>query len=361
MPDGSMNIAVSLALLLFSFLLIGVVTDKFFIPSLENIAGWLKLSESVAGATLLAFGSSAPELFTALIAMLMIGSQPSFGVGNIIGSALFQILVVIGFTAIVKTTYLRWRPVLRDGFVYCLAVLMVYLFARDGTFTRVEGILLVGTYLLYLALLVFWSRLAKTAPKKNTENEEQTATSGELLQRLALTARPIEFFLEPLPDPKKNKAWTLPLFFLSLFLIGGGAWIFVEAGVRVAHALDIDPTIIALTIIAGGSSIPEIFSSAIVARRGQGDMAIANALGSNTFDILISLGLPVLLATFLYGDIDQVGDANITSSIILLFATLLMVLGLLALQKFRASRPFGVFLVICYVVYVYGAYQGWLG
>lgn len=90
-------------------------------------------------------------------------------------------------------------------------------------------------------------------------------------------------------------------------------------------------------------------------------MAIANALGSNSFDILVCLGLPALIATLIYGNIENVGGPNITSSTILLFATLVMVIGLLAVQRFKANRPFGILLVLSYGLYVVGVYRGWIG
>ena len=87
-------------------------------------------------------------------------------------------------------------------------------------------------------------------------------------------------------------------------------------------------------------------------------MAIANAIGSNIFDVLISLGLPVLCYCAMYGDVEGLGGATITSSIVLLLATLLMVIGLLAAQRFRIGRVFGVGLMLVYAVYVVSAYVG---
>jgi Ca2+/Na+ antiporter len=114
--------------------------------------------------------------------------------------------------------------------------------------------------------------------------------------------------------------------------------------------------------LAGGSSIPEMISSAIVAKQGRGDMAIANAIGSNIFDILMSLGLPVLIFILIKGQpLTDLGGANITSSIILLFTTLIVVVLLLFIQRFKASRPFGLFLMFLYVIYVVAAYMGWIG
>jgi K+-dependent Na+/Ca+ exchanger-like protein len=354
-----MDILVSAILLLLAFVVIGIITERYFIPSLEHIAGWLGLSENVAGATLLAFGSSAPELFTATLTIVLAQSEPSFGVGSIIGSALFQILVVIGFAAAVKTSYLHWGPVIRDGTVYAIAVVMLFLFVRDGRLTTWEAVTLVGSYLLYLLILLlgprFEPREEQRRIQRRTVNERRRASGAS-----GPVSRSLRLALAALPTPQDSRRWTVPVFLLSLIGIGAASWILVHSGVDIARSLSIDPTIVALTFIAAGSSAPELVSSAIVAHRGKGDMAIANALGSNSFDIFVSLGLPVLIATLVYGDIEDVGGPNITSSTILLFATLVMVIGLLAMQRFKASRPFGFLLMLCYGLYVAGAYQGWI-
>jgi K+-dependent Na+/Ca+ exchanger-like protein len=355
-----MDILASAILLLLAFVAIGIVTERYFIPSLEHIAGWLGLSDNVAGATLLAFGSSAPELFTALLTIVLAQSEPSFGVGSIIGSALFQILVVVGFAAAVKTSYLHWGPVIRDGAVYAIAVILLFMFVQDGRLTAWEAATLVGSYVLYLLILLlgprFEPREEQRRIQRRTANERRRASNAS-----GPVSRWLRLVLAALPTPPDRLRWAAPVFLLSLMGIGAASWVLVRSGVDIARSLSIDPTIVALTIIAGGTSAPELVSSAIVARRGQGDMAIANALGSNSFDIFVSLGMPVLIATLIYGDIEDVGGPNITSSTILLLATLIMVVGLLAVQRFKASRPFGIVLVLCYVLYVIGAYRGWIG
>ena len=90
-------------------------------------------------------------------------------------------------------------------------------------------------------------------------------------------------------------------------------------------------------------------------------MAIANAIGSNIFDILMSLGLPLLIFTAMRGPVSDLGGANVMSSLLLLFFTLLMVVVLLASQKFKATKVFGMFLVAVYALYVAAAYLGWIG
>ena len=136
-------------------------------------------------------------------------------------------------------------------------------------------------------------------------------------------------------------------------------WLVLAAEV-LAAGFGVPSTIVALTILAGGSSVPEMISSAIVSRQGRGDMAISNAIGSNVFDILISMGLPIFIYTLINGDLTDFGGENVTSSIFLLFATLIAVFVLLASQRFKAGRAVGILLMVAYVIYVVMAYTGYL-
>lgn len=115
-----------IALLLISFYLLAVICNEFFVESLDRISNKLKLSSDVAGATFMAMGSSAPELFTSLIAVLRDGGgHADVGAGTIVGSAIFNILVIIGASAAFKAAKLRWQPVVRDTLFYCLSILLL--------------------------------------------------------------------------------------------------------------------------------------------------------------------------------------------------------------------------------------------
>ena len=361
-----MEILISLIIIAITFYTLSEVVDKYFIKSLDNISRWLKLTPSVAGATLLAFGTSAPEISTALIALNRGGDSISTGVGTIVGSAIFQILVVIGFAAAVKTSYLDWRPVVRDGVFYAYSVGLLVLFVQDGKFDRLESVILVGSYFLYLILLFVWTKFVKENDIDFNEFEiaEEDETKFEEKSIIGkiwfLLTWPINKILSIIPDATKKPGWTIPVFIISLAIIGAGSYFMVNAAETLAIAIGIPTAIVALTVLAGGTSIPEVISSAVVSKQGRGDMAIANAIGSNIFDILMSLGLPVLIYTFTVGDLTNIGGSNITSSILLLFITLLAVLLLLASQRFKASRPFGFFLIFLYVIYVFAAYGGWI-
>lgn len=388
-----MSIWLALLVILLAFYVMTEIVDRHFIKSLDNIADWMNLPPSVAGATLLALGTSAPEISTALFALFLEGASPATGVGTIVGSAIFQILVVIGFAAVVKTSYLNWRPVMRDSIFYAFSVGLLILFVADNKFTLIEGIAFVSSYFLYLFILYLWTKYVNEDSSRvsrggfdlpngsariqfegaqhhfdtprpieaiEKDMEGETARNPFKILQKSL-GYPVEFLMNLIPDPEEKPRWTIPVFVLSLVIIAGASFFLVKAAEALAVAINIDKAIIALTILAGGSSIPEMISSAIVAKQGRGDMAIANAIGSNIFDILMSLGLPVLIYIIIKGEpLNGLGGANINSSIILLFTTLIVVVLLLFVQRFKASRPFGLFLIFLYVIYVIAAYMGWI-
>lgn len=363
-----MPIWLSLLIVLVAFYVLAALVDGPFIASLDLLARWMKLPSSVAGATLLAFGTSAPEISTALVALFAEGAHPSTGVGSIVGSAIFQILVVVGFAAVVKASTLDWRPVLRDSVFYALSIALLIVFVRDDRLTLVEAWVLVGAYAVYLAVMGYWARnveeLEELEELEEPDEPEQAAETEReprhVLRLLRVLTWPIDRLIGLIPDPEAKPRWTLPVFGLSLATISFACYWLVFAAEDLARALSVPPAIIALTILAGGSSIPELVSSVTVSRQGRGDMAIANAIGSNIFDVLLSLGLPVLIYCSMYGDLVGLGGATLSSSIILLLATLVMVIGLLAAQRFRIGRAFGVFLILLYVAYVSATVLGWL-
>jgi len=359
---------VSVLVLLFTFYIMTEVVDKHFIKSLDNIAEWLKLPPSVAGATLLAFGTSAPEISTALIALFVTRGgepgNPATGIGAIVGSAIFQMLVVIGFPAMIRASKLDWKPIVRDGVSYALSIVMLLFFIADGKLTLYEGIGFVVGYVVYLLVMYFWAKYSgEEMFAEEEEPEIEIESTNPVMKVINFVTFPFRWILSLIPDAQEKPQWTVPVFILSLAIIGYACYWMVIAAEALAGHYGIAPAIIALTILAGGSSVPEMISSAIVARQGRGDMAIANAVGSNIFDILMSLGFPVLLFTIMQGDIIiPAADAeNINSSVTLLFASLFLVIGLMAVLKFKVGKAFGTFLMILYCGYVWAAYANQLG
>lgn len=348
------------------FYLLSVICDKYFVGSLDIIAKKLKLSEDVAGATFMAVGTSAPEFATASLALLKVGTE-AVGAGTIIGSAIFNILVIIGASAVVATAYLKWQPVVRDMGFYIMAILVLIFTFSDGRITAMEAASYLVAYGVYIAVLANWSKwfpyaktetqLEQIAETFTEEQKREESVSGAWGAFVWMVDRAFSYTF---PSPKRQDLYIVT-FCVSIAYIICLSWLLVEFGVGLAHALGVPEVIIALTILAGGTSIPDMLSSVIVAKKGRGDMAVSNAVGSNTFDILICLGLPWLVYILVTGREVVVETESLLSSVFLLFFTVIAMLFVLGLRRFRIGPSSGYLLIGLYVLYlsysIYGAYN----
>lgn len=336
--------------LLMSFYLLMKICDEYFVSSLDKISKDLKMSSEAAGATLMAVGSSAPELFVSLIALLKPGGHGAMGAGTIVGSAIFNILVIIGGALLVRKAYILWQPVLRDLFFYCIAILMLLFSFRDGFISLNEALFFVGFYVVYVFAVVNWKKLLKYEERQLEEVAKEVRKSEEKL--LTKVASFFNFLLNKTFPGSKRYYW---IFMISIIWIMLLSWVLVESGVYIAHALNIPEVIIGLTILAVGTSIPDLISSLIVAKEGRCDMAISNAVGSNIFDILFGLGFPWVLTILLFREKIVIDNTNLYSSIVLLFATVICIGFLFVMQKWKLGRKSGFFLLMLYV-----GYMAWL-
>jgi len=330
------------------------ICDEYFVNSLEIISRKLKISEDVAGATFMAIGSSAPELFTAIIAITIVGTA-SVGAGTIVGSAIFNILVIVGASAAVTTAYLKWRPIVRDLSFYIIALIILLFTFADGVITVKEALIYIIFYGVYLLVLAYWKKWVPV--EEINEYQEDFSKKKEFKFYKFFLCKLVSKFTNKifslvLPEFKKNKKHFLLTFWLSLLYIALLSWVMVELAVHLAHGLHIPEAIIALTVLAAGTSIPDLLSSVIAARRGNSGMAVSNAIGSNTFDILIGLGLPWFLYILWKKEAIEVGTENLWSSIILLFSTVLLIALIIIGQKFNLGRKAGISLILVYVVYL---------
>lgn len=143
-----MELLLNIALLLASFYLLAVICDNFFVGSLDEITKRFKLSPEVTGATFMAVGSSAPELFTSLFAVFRIDNTAGVGAGTIVGSAIFNILVIIGASAVFKAAKLTWQPIIRDLLFYCFSIVLLLLTFMDGQIVLLEALTFVLLYVV---------------------------------------------------------------------------------------------------------------------------------------------------------------------------------------------------------------------
>ncbi len=333
----------NIILLLFLFLFLALVCDKIFVPALEKIARRREMSAEFAWATLMAIGSSAPELFTSIFALIKWWNSISMWAGTIVGSALFNILVIIGATAMVSKIKLSRKPVIRDLWMYIVAILLLLLTFWDGKIILREAILYVVLYIMYIVIAKNRSKRLKYQDWFVEEETEQEKRSV------------LEFFLEKIfvsriPD---CKAKPYIIFLISIAAIWIATHLMVDSAVLVAGAFGMSPALIWLTVLAMGTSVPDLISSVIVAKKWDWNMAVANWIGSNIFDILFWLGFPYLLYLFIYHkELIEVSNENLVGSIILLFATVIVILFVLIAKKRNLTRMSGIILIVLYVGYL---------
>lgn len=431
--------------ILYLFCGIAIVCDDFFTASLEQLSIKFELSEDVAGATFMAAGSSAPELFTSLAAVMFpdpCSNRSSVGIGTIVGSAIFNILIIIGATAMLTTAPLQlsWRPLVRDTcwYAFSIAILVVFVMGdqqddeitgkKSGYVTWVEGLIMTCCYFLYIVFMKFNTQIMGTDPERdNTVKDESVAervrknsvvpdeegkdteageTDAAITKGGSEDEKPgdeaddedgavdclgvpkpedfggavftyfsyfwyLAFMItipncEPVeegqePDNWCHKPnWYAVSFVNSIVWIGVICWGMVECAIHLGEMLGISATVMGLTVLSAGTSVPDAISSIVVAQRGMGDMAVSNALGSNVFDILLGLGFPYFLAALTQeaDDIDDKTDGaikmcteDIAIYILCLVLVLVCVIGTFAAFKFQLHPQLGYILCSLYVIF----------
>jgi K+-dependent Na+/Ca+ exchanger-like protein len=331
--------------------LLAIITDEYFIVSLDQISRRFNIPGNVAGASLMAMGSSAPELFIAIMALLIAGgAHGDVGIGTIVGSAIFNILVITGASAVVRPAAITWRVIVRDVVMYTISLALLIAAFSDGQITLWEAALFLLVYAVYIVVLFNWHAFAPgdvddPVEAVSDEIHTQSERTGLYFRITALVSRVIGFFMG---NPEKSywRAFAVSIIFIAML-----SYLLVEYAILFADALSIPPVIVALTILAAGTSVPDLFASIVVARQGRGDMAVANAVGSNVFDILIGLGLPWALVLLVEGGTIAVGTADLFTSTLLLLGTVLLLFVFLTTGH-RLSRLEGAILIAVYAAYV---------
>lgn len=334
-------------IMLLAFYLLAEVCDKYFVESLEKISKRLNLSPEAAGATFMAVGSSAPELFVSLLALFKPGEE-AMGAGTIVGSAIFNVLVITGASVAVRQAFIIWQPVIRDMLFYSLSIIALLFTFKDGVVTLTEILMFLLLYAIYITAVVNWKKLFKYKDDDPIEIVEEAMTKKSWKKAFA----PIDWLVK-ITFPNSQR--YILIFSISIIWIIVLSWALVESAVVSANILGIPSVIIGLTILAAGTSVPDLLSSIIVAKKGQPGMAISNGIGSNIFDILFGLGFPWLIAYIFLGQKITVATENLNNSIVLLFATVIAILFLFIIRKWKIGKYSGYFLITLYLIYL-----GWV-
>lgn len=339
--------------LLVCFYLIAIVSDKYFVEALDKISKKLKISSEITWATFMAIGSSAPELFTSIFTVFAIfwssAGNESVWAGTIVWSAIFNVLVIVWVSLIVAKANkkLYRQPIVRDLIFYSLTILLLLLVFLDGNVTFSETIRFVVLYWVYLFIVTQRSKWLNYNVDENImEDVEEDMQENKITQ---FVSKILNFII---PNAKKYYWWT---FFVSIILIWVLSHQMVNYAVEFASILNIPKAIIWLTILAAWTSVPDLISSVIVAKKWHVDMSVSNAFGSNIFDILIWLWA-VYFAYYLIewtSEMIVVDTNNLIAGMILLFATVVVMIAILIIRKWKTSKQIWRFLVILYLCYLW--------
>ncbi len=228
------------------------------------------ISPLVVGLTVVAFGTSAPEMAVSVGASL--AGSSSLAIGNVVGSNIANILLILGISALIIPLLVHEQIIRQEIPILIAASLVVVIMSLDGQISRLEAAALFAAVIAYTVFLVLQSRRA------GQESSEE--------------------FASEIPATQRDRHWSVQVLLLAVglgLLVLGANWL-VEASVAFARAFGVSDLVIGLTIVAIGTSMPEIATSIVAALRGQRDIAVGNVVGSNIFNLLAVLGAAGLVA-----------------------------------------------------------------
>ena len=272
-----MEFFTNILLLIAGFIMLVKGAD-WFVDSAASLAKKIHIPELVIGLTLVAFGTSAPELSVSLTSALKTASN-GITIGNVVGSNIMNIVLILGLTSVLcKIPCQRNSLILDIPYMLMATVLFIILGCIGNQFSQIDGIILVGLLIVYIAILVIISIKQKT--NLFSEDSEETDSKNSLTG--------IRGFIKSISD----KAWFLILLVLTgLVCIIYGSDLVVKSATNIAKYCGVSDRIIGLTMIALGTSLPELVTSVTAARKGKTDIAIGNIIGSNIFNILCVAGV----------------------------------------------------------------------
>src|SRR5688572_25716831 len=257
-----------------------VIGGELLVRGASSLAAAFGISPLVVGLTVVALGTSAPELAVSVRASL--AGQGDIAAGNVIGSNIFNILFILGLSAIVAPLAVSAQLVRLDVPIMIASAGVMWVMCRDGEVSRVDAAILLAGIVAYTTFLIVQSRRESRSFQKQAED-------------LALSKIAIDDTAVPptAPADQKQKA-SLPLqivlMIAGLVALVFGARFLVDSAVKVATSLGVSELVIGLTIVSAGTSLPEVAASVIATARGQRDIAVGNVIGSNIFNTLCILG-----------------------------------------------------------------------
>lgn len=310
-------------LLIVGFILLIKGAD-IFVDGASSIAKKAGIPSVIVGLTIVSLGTSAPELAVSSISAFQ--GNNGIAIGNVLGSNIFNTLVVLGGTAIARTLIIKKNVIRRDFFINILVILALYFVCfgfsidgKDGIITRLDGIILLIFAIIYTIFLIF-------SAKKGRSNSEDIKEFNNI---------------KTLPNVIKVIVGILAI------ILGGK--LVVDSASQIAYSIGMSEKLVGLTIVAVGTSLPELVTSIVAALKGETEIAIGNVLGSNIFNILLILGLSSTINPI-------VASGNLSIDLLFLIISTLIIGVIIFINNKenikKLNRIEGTFLVLLYVGYL---------
>ena len=274
------------------------------------LARRMNVPEIIIALTIVAAGTSAPELFVSMVSALK--GTPDMAIGNVVGSNTMNAMLIVGCAAMVAPMTISKSTVRKDIPFSVFASVLLVLLSLNSFLGRLDGIFLLAGFALFMYYTLSQAKVGETAS---------------------------------VSEVKSVKPWLSAFFvLLGLALLVIGSNIFVDSASRVAYSLGISEGVVGLTIVAGGTSLPELATSVVAARKGQSAIAIGNVIGSNVFNILLILGFTATISPMQIQGVTLVDMGMMLGSVSLVW--------LFSYTRYTVERWEGALLVIGYLVYL---------
>lgn len=302
-----MDIFIQLILLIVGFVMLVKGADMF-VDGSSGIATKLKIPQLIIGLTIVAMGTSAPEAAVSITAALK--GNADITVGNIVGSNILNILIILGLSALLTPLAVAKSTIKIEIPFMILVTLVLLIIGINGSILFWEGILLLLLFAIYLTYLFYMA--------KKDRNESEETKDISILKALIFTV-------------------------LGLILIVWGSSVTVDAATKLAHIFGLSERFIGLTIVALGTSLPELFTSVSAASKGNADIAIGNIVGSNIFNILFVIGISAIITPVPFA------SGFIFDTFAAVFAAVLLLVC--SLKNNTLRRWAGILMLLSYMIY----------
>ncbi len=317
-----MTVLKAVIVLIVGFVLLVKGAD-FFVEGASSVAKMLKVPSLIIGMTIVAMGTSLPETSVSIAAS--INNQNTLAVSNVVGSNIFNLMVVLGICAVMCELHVSKDVLKRDyPFSVLCAILLLVAGCIGMTLGRVDGILFL---VIFVAFIIFLIKSAMDARKRGEISEKEREMNEEM------------------SEMKEQPVWKSILYIVggAIAIKYGGDWV-VDSASTIATSFGISATLVGLTICSVGTSLPELVTSIVAARKNELDMAIGNVVGSNVFNILMVLGIAASVSPIAFL------TENVIDIIILLVFSLIT--WLFCVTKKKIGRMEGITMLVLYAIYL---------